>query len=230
MALIVRIDVDRPYGKHPLRRHLWSRLGSDLYFPHVEVLGYLDELKRMLGILNNAKARSYVFFRKCTLPSIAVMSMMTEGGHEVGLHLENSRTQTTFIEEKQTLESHVKKPIRAVSKHGSGGTKYGYHHYAPYEPERYLEWAKQAGMNVFLGNLEDPTLMPNSDNGLVSFPSAFWLEPSWRDTSRFTEEWLLTNASQRDIVMLVHPENVFESPELTTSFTHLVTALETKIF
>ena len=48
MALIVRIDVDRPYGKHPGYRHVLSRLSSDLYFPRIESCGYLDELKWML--------------------------------------------------------------------------------------------------------------------------------------------------------------------------------------
>src|SRR5262249_61689917 len=34
-----------------------------------------------------------------------------------------------------------------------------------------------------LGNLEDPSIRPSeNETGLRVFPSAFWLEPAWRDT------------------------------------------------
>ncbi len=94
------------------------------------------------------------------------------------------------------------------SKHGSGRLHLGRHHYAPYEPERYLPWARQAGMRVFFGNLEDPELRPVQDGELLFYPSAFWLEPYWRDTRRFPIEWLLSEAAERDVVMLMHPDNV----------------------
>ena len=55
---------------------------------------------------------------------------------------------------------HFRNTARAVH-------RYGRHHFAPYEPERYLPWAKQAGMKVFFGNLEDPRLQPVEDDGLL---------------------------------------------------------------
>lgn len=231
MALIVRLDIDRPYGKSPLHRHVLSRLSSDLYCPRVPALGYLKELEDMLLRLNSKQARAYVFFRRCTLPSAPVMKLLEQGGHEIGLHLENSRSFTSFVEEKRVLEQHTGKPVRAFSKHGSGGARYGYHHYAPYEPQRYLEWARDGGVNLFLGNLEDPTLEPKqTPAGVRNFPSAFWLEPHWRNTAMFTVDWLMTNARNRDIVLLVHPENVLESSELTSAFDRLIGSLETRIF
>jgi hypothetical protein len=229
MALIIRIDVDRPYGKRPLPRHIFSRLCSDLYFPKVQALGYLDELKQMLLALNERKARAYVFFRQCTLPPASILKLVDDGKHEVGLHLEDSRSFETFLEEKETLERHVGRPVFAVSKHGSGKVKYGSRHHAPYEPEKYQQWARRTQMKTVFGNLEDPTIEQIRIGGLLFFPSAFWLEPYWRDTARFSEDWLLANAPRRDTVMLVHPENVLESPEITRSFTHLVTHLETRI-
>ena len=39
MALIIRIDVDRPYGRQPVLRHVLSRLSSDLYFPQCSPSG-----------------------------------------------------------------------------------------------------------------------------------------------------------------------------------------------
>jgi len=230
MALIVRIDVDRPYGRRPLLRHVLSRFSSDIYLPKVEALGYLTELKEMLRMLNDRKAPSHVFFRDCTLPSESVCKLLEEGGHQIGLHLEDSRSFETFSREKQSLERHTGKTIRSVSKHGSGGAKYGRRHHAPYEPEKYVEWARRASMSVFFGNLENPLLQPQAyDAGFVAYPAAFWLEPHWRDTETFPVDWLLTHAAKRDVVMLVHPENVLSSAGLVADFRRVIGSLETKL-
>ena len=231
MALVVRLDIDRPYGKSPMHRHVLSRLGSDLYCPKVRALGYLKELEEMLQSLNEKRVRAYVFFRRCTLPSSNVMNLLEQGGHEIGLHLEDSRSFASFTKEKTMLERHIGRPVQSFSKHGSGGARHGYHHYSPYEPQRYLEWARKGGVRLFLGNLEDPTLKPEQvPGGVLNFPSAFWLEPHWRDTTAFTIDWLMTHARNRDIVLLVHPENVLGSPELSNAFNRLIGGLETKIF
>jgi hypothetical protein len=230
MALIVRIDVDRPYGKTPFVRHVLSRLGSDIYFPHIETLGYLSELKVILQMLNGVGAKAYIFFRRCTLPSPPVLELIDAGGHEIGLHLENSRSFECFANEKSMLERHVGRTVTAVSKHGSGKAKYGFHHYAPYEPDNYIRWAKASGMKVFLGNLEDPTIPPPQEAaGLRVYPSAFWLEPGWRDTQRFTVEWLLAQANVRDVVLLMHPDNVLADPALLASLEHLLNSLDTRL-
>jgi len=113
---------------------------------------------------------------------------------------------------------------------GGGGGRYGRKHYAPYEPEQYIEWAQQARMNAFFGNLEDPQIRPViAKSGLHFYPSAFWLEPHWRDTSKFTIDWLLSEAQSRDVVLLIHPENVLESPALITQLHLLVRQLKTKM-
>jgi hypothetical protein len=230
MALIIRIDVDRPYGRRPLVRHFLSRLSSDLYFPKVARLGFLAELQTMLTWLNEERARAYVFFRRCTLPSTSIRELLDAGRHEVGLHLENSRSYATFVDEKQLVEHHVGREVLAVSKHGSGGAKFGFHHYAPYEPERYIGWAGQASMRLFLGNLQDPSLEPTrAGNDLLVFPSAFWLEPPWRDTKKFTVDWLRDHARHQDIVLLVHPENVLAHPGLVADFKKLIKTLESRI-
>jgi hypothetical protein len=230
MALIIRIDVDRPYGRHPVVRHCLSRLSSDLYFPKVAGFGFLAELRTMLNWLNEAKARAYVFFRRCTLPSRPVLELLEAGRHEIGLHLENSRSFDTFREEIRIVEGHFGKKVFAVSKHGSGDSKFGLHHYAPYEPEKYVEWAGRTSMRLFLGNLQDPTVEPTqSDNALFVFPSAFWLEPHWRDTRKFTVGWLLERARHQDVVLLVHPENVLADPTLVSDFKRLICTLESRV-
>src|SRR5215475_4756747 len=226
MALIVRIDVDRPYGKSPFLRHVLSRLGSDIYFPRIESFGYLRELKMILQLLNKAGARAYVFFRRCTLPTKSILALIDAGGHEIGLHLENSRSFEAFRDEKVMLERHIGRPVTAVSKHGSGKKKYGLHHYAPYEPGKYIDWARRSGMKVFLGNHEDPSLRPlEGETGLHVYPSAFWLEPFWRNTQRFTLKWLLAQARDKDIVLLMHPDNVLADPSLTEDLRALLGTL-----
>jgi hypothetical protein len=231
MALIIRIDVDRPYGRRPLVRHFLSRLSSDLYFPKINNFGFLTELQTLLSWLNGEGARTYVFFRRCTLPSQPVLELLNSGRHEIGLHLENSRSLATFQEETRILERHVGRKVHAVSKHGSGARKFGFHHYAPYEPERYVEWARRLSMRLFLGNLQDPSMGPTkTGDGLAIFPSAFWLEPSWRDSEKFPVRWLLEHAQQRDIVLLVHPENVLADPGLVKEFKFLIGNLESRIF
>jgi hypothetical protein len=230
MALIIRIDVDRPYGRHPAVRHVLSRVSSDLYFPKVAAFGYLIELRTMLSWLNETSTRAHVFFRRCTLPSRSILDMLDAGRHEIGVHLENSRSFATFLEETQIVERHVGRKVSAVSKHGSGGTRFGFHHYAPYEPERYTEWAQQTSMRLFLGNVQDPSLESKiAGNDLLVFPSAFWLEPPWRDTQKFTVDWLLNQASRRDVVLLVHPENVLADPGLVRDFKRLISTLESRI-
>jgi hypothetical protein len=230
MALIIRIDVDRPYGRIPLARHILSRMSSDFYFPKISAFGYLNELATILTWLNEAATPSYVFFRRCTLPSARIIHLLEAGQHQIGLHLENSRSFTTFLNEKQIVENHVGRNISAVTKHGSGAAKFGFHHYSPYEPDKYIEWATRASMRLFLGNLEDPMLQPvYLENTLIAFPSAFWLEPSWRDTNRFPVEWLLEHGRQRDIVLLVHPENVLADSRLIADFNTLITRLQSRI-
>ncbi len=229
MALIVRIDVDRPYGKQGWARHVASRVSSDYYLPRMEWLRYLSELKTILGILNANGRSAYVFFRKCSYPSAEVRELMAAGKHQFGLHLENSRSEEMFREELEALERELGFRVTAFSKHGSGRRRWGRYHFAPYEPERYLPWARQAGLKFFFGNQEDPRLGPVEGGGLVYFPSAFWLEPQWRDTTKFPINWLLREAAERDVVMLLHADNVTSNPEILREFRMVVERLESVI-
>src|ERR1039458_8205842 len=197
MALIVRIDVDRPYGKQGFIRHVASRIASDYYLPQMKWLTYLDELKTILSILEANRKSAWVFFRKCTHPNEEVHALMKSGAHKYGLHLENSRSFATFHNELNSLENSLGFKVQAFSKHGSGRMRYGRNHFAPYEPKKYEEWGKQVGLKLFLGNLEDPQLRPSNDDGLLVFPSAFWLESHWRNTQRFPIEWLLRSEEGR---------------------------------
>lgn len=228
MSLILRIDVDRPYGKQGFVRHLASRLTADWDLPIVPGLNYLAELKSILQILNSYGRPAYVFFRQCSLPNEAVCRLMDAGGHCYGLHLEDSRSYETFAHERELLEAKLGRRVNVFSKHGSGVHRYGHHHYPPYEPQRYLSWARQSAMRVLFGNQEDPTVLPKIEETLVYFPAAFWLEPAWRDTQRFSIEWLINEAQQRDVVMLLHPDNVMSSGVLRQQFLQVVQAVTSR--
>jgi hypothetical protein len=82
-------------------------------------------------------------------------------------------------------------------------------------------------MRLFFGNLENPELRPVREGELLVYPSAFWLEPFWRDTKKFPIEWLLREAAERDVVMLMHPDNVTSSAEIMREFLMAVEGLET---
>ncbi len=230
MAVILRIDVDRPYGRQPFLRHVLSRLSSDFYCPRIEEFGYLRELKEILEMLKARDSRAYIFMRRCTSPSEPVRRLITEGRHAVGLHLENSRSFETFVAEKSSLERTIGRPVLALSKHGSGKGKYGFHHYAPYEPDKYVSWAHRTGMKLFFGNAEDPSITGSRDNGgFQVFPSAFWLEPPWRDTNRFSVDWLIEKGRSSDIVLLIHPENVLADATLMKDFQRILRSTETRL-
>lgn len=222
MPLVLRIDVDRPYGRAPAWRHVASRIASDLYLPRVGAMGYLRELREMLEALQVRGARAHVFFRGCTLPDAATLAALQAGGHVPGLHLENSRSEATFLDEQRRLERHAGLRVRIVSKHGSGGARFGRTHHAPYEPERYLPWLARAGVQAFLGNLEDPRLPAQSRDGLTYFPSAFWLEPAWRDGAAFDRRWLVERSRTHPVVLLMHPENTLGDPQLRADLHYLV--------
>lgn len=218
MSLIIRIDVDRPYGKRGLIRHVASRLSSDYYLPQLTCLHYLGELATVLEILNSRDKPAHVFFRQCTAPTEHLRRLMEQGGHVFGLHLENSRSYDTFCREVAFMESRLGLPITTFSKHGSGVRKFGRNHYAPYEPAKYVEWAKAARMSAFFGNGQDPTVPCNSEANLLYYPAAFWLEPAWRDTRDYPLSWLLCEAKCRDVVMLLHPDNVVSDRSIMSEF------------
>ncbi len=229
MAVIIRIDVDRAYGKKSKVKQLLSRIASDFYFPKIQVLGYLSDLATILEALNEHKVRAYVFVRKCTLPSISILKQIQSGRHILGLHLENSRSFETFQEELVFLETYLGRKVFAFSKHGSGVHRYGRRHHPPYKPEHYIEWGKKMGMKLFFGNGENSEWVDFIDQQLHIFPAAYWLEPYWRDVSKYNYQWLSREAHKRDIILLLHPDNITADKYLFEEFLLILKSLPTRI-
>lgn len=230
MALVVRLDVDRPFGKRDLAHRLASRVASEAGLCLRRLPQYLEDLNNILILLGRRKWRSYVFFRKCTMPSQRSLRLIDEGGHVIGLHLEDSRFFDRYVEELEYLEMRVGRKVEVFSKHGSGKHKYGLHHYPQYEPEKYLNWGQRSGMKAFFGNMQDPTLIPSKHgDSLLFFPAAFWLEHSWRDTQRFSIQWLVNESRSRDIALLMHPDNIMGDPVLTREFNRILESCEATV-
>lgn len=224
MSVIIRIDADSPYGKNTLVRHILSRFRSDFYFPGIEKFGYLNDLIKIIKVLNFYHKSAFIFFRKCTLPTFQMIKQIQKGGHSIGLHLENSRNYNSFKEELKYFKDYFGLKITTFSKHGSGKHKYGLFHYPPYEPMKYISWGKKAGMRIFFGNGENPSTSNYQDGELYIFPSAYWLEPFWRNTNLFNLEWLKIETQKRDIALLFHPHNIIHNKDL---FNELLIILKT---
>jgi hypothetical protein len=230
MSLILRIDVDSPYGKKNPLIHLCSRLASDFDLQPYTMLPYLKYLNEFIDYLNSKSLRGYFFFRKCTLPLDKTIELLKIGKHVVGHHIENSRSFETFRDELNIIEDKINIKVEVFSKHGSGKYKYGINHYPSYEPEKYLEWGTKVGMKIFYGNLENPGLTSTiTMNNILFFPAAYWLEPHWRDTKSFNSEWLIQESKIRDIVILIHVENVFSNHVLFEELESILANTEIKI-
>jgi hypothetical protein len=214
VSIILRIDVDRPYGQRNILLKSLSKITSELSIPRITLNFYLKDLKEILKYLNDNNIRAYIFFRKITIPNQRIMDLITYGKHICGLHLENSRSFNYFINEINYLEKKTGRKIETFSKHGSGKYKYGLNHYVPYEGEKYVKWGLKYGIKLFFGNGEDPAIASQKIDKLIYFPSAFWLEPYWRDTKKYTPEWLIKESKKRDLVLLFHPDNVMKDENI----------------
>ena len=74
-------------------------------------------------------------------------------------------------------------------------------------------YAKQSNLKYFLGNKENPDEREMIKDGILYFPSAFWLNRNYRE-DKFTIDWLAEESINRDIVVLVHPMDVVAGTEL----------------
>jgi len=225
MSIILRVDVDKPYGKHTFTRKLASKLKED-YFPTLNLhFDYLSHLKEMIKYCNNEGIRGMFYHRLCTVPDEETIKLFEIGGHQWGLHLENSRSIDTFTQEWLIFRNYSGcKNAKSFSKHGSGFHKLGKHHYEIYEPKTYQNWAKKMGYEYPSGNgiascAED--LFADS-NGW--FPNLFWLEADYRLPKFSSVEDMINSAKDNLVVVLIHPCNYIADSRTRNDF-HLMVKL-----
>jgi hypothetical protein len=227
MGIILRIDIEKPFGNHTLLRKLLSKAVEN-YFPNALIpFGYLDHLKTLLRFLNKEKVIATLFHRLSNIPDAETRQLIFEGGHESGLHFENSRSRNTFESELLQFKAKMGNLPMLVSKHGSGHHKLGKYHYAPYEPEKYKKWAKELGVRFPSGNR-----IPENRNDLLQidgyFEHVFWMEEDYRKGNFSRFEDFLDLAKKQDLVILIHPESFANSLNLRVEFVKLISMAEEK--
>jgi len=134
MALILRIDVDKPFGRSSLFAKVLSKAREEFYFPGLNKLGYLKDLGVFLDFLDTNSIPAHIYFRNCTAPNAQIINRLRK--HKIGFHAENTQTIDTFKHELDAFRSKfLELNVSSFTKHGSGIFKLGRHHYPPYEPQ-----------------------------------------------------------------------------------------------
>lgn len=221
MSLILRVDVEKPYGNHTLVRKVISKLIENYYPTAPRFYGYLDHLREFLDFLNESNVKATFYHRLCNLPTPDLVQYYKDQGHQFGLHFENSRSLETVKNELDYFEKVVNVKVKTMSKHGSGYYTLGKYHYPPYEPDKYLTWAKQLNVVYPTGNGIASTVEDlSSQDGY--FENIFWLEDEYRDIGFNSIEGLLQAAKQKDVVVLVHPESYFNIKSVRTDLIQII--------
>lgn len=203
MSLLLRLDVDKPYGHHTLWRKIASKLVEETAIVPWKV-GYLDHLMQVLTILKERHITAVLYFRECTIPSPNMLKAIRKAGHAVGWHAEDTRDETSFSIEISRAREKLGE-LHSFTKHGSGIRKLGLNHHAPYEEDKYHLWATKIGVPFYSGN-GIATSAPIALNGF--FPTAFWLESRYRSTTYNEIAKLVIDAQNQDLLILSHPENI----------------------
>src|SRR4051794_32862875 len=103
MPIVLRLDIDKPYGRSNLSSKLLSKVKENYLFPSLDALGYLRDLAAFLVLLNEKKIRAMSYHRICTAPNPAVTELLRNGGHLFGLHAEDTRSIETVRAELNWL-------------------------------------------------------------------------------------------------------------------------------
>ena len=221
MSLILRVDVDKPYGSSNLLQKIMSKLREDYWFPVINDLGYLRSVEHFLMFCTSNNIRAMMHFRNCTLPNQKILRLLDEGRHTIGFHAENTRSFFSFSEELSFFRTQV--PGRSVStftKHGSGYYKLGKHHFPNYEPEKYQAWSKKCHIKFPFGN----GIASSKDdfNDPAFFPNVFWIERPYRSLDFQTLEQVIEIAKHNIVPVLIHPENFCSTKDVREDFKTLI--------
>lgn len=224
MAIIVRIDVDSPFGWQNFFRKALSRIHLD--FSPISLryywLGYHTEVRTVARDLMERKIPAYWFYQLATRPSRTFAKMLMNCGHEIGFHAVQDVSWETFRIEYEKFEKKVGLTINGFTKHGSGKLKLSYLHSPNYNPPKLLNFAKRAGLEYFWGNYGDPSKECQYINGIQYYEGVFWLNTNYRDKEKFTFDWLLHTSKKRDIIALFHPLEIATNKQVRDLYNQLI--------
>jgi hypothetical protein len=227
MPLILRVDVDKPYGNKNLFKRILSKISEDYFIFKIKRLGYLNDLEKFLLFCNQNNISGYFYFRLCTLPNKRVLDQLMEGNHKIGLHLEDSTSYESFLSEISKLRREIPLKITTFTKHGSGSYKLGKNHFPLYEPLIYLEWSKKQDCSFIFGNGITKGQFENKHEDNF-YPEMFWVEREYRNEDFFTNEVLLMAAESNTIPVLIHPCNFISNSQANIDFKNIVSQSKIK--
>jgi len=218
MALILRIDVDKPFGRSSLFAKVLSKAREECYFPGLNKLGYLKDLGVFLDFLETNSIPAHIYFRNCTAPNAQIINRLRK--HKIGFHAENTQTIDTFKHELDAFRSKfLKLTISSFTKHGSGIIKLGRHHYPPYEPQKYLLWSKELNIEYLFGNglWRDQNITAEK-----YFENMYWIDKSYRTDEQPSLSKVVQKAKFRNVVILIHPCNYIADTQVHDDFQRIV--------
>jgi len=223
MPLVLRVDVDKPYGNSNFYNSVRSKLSEDYWYPNFSLFkyNYLAQLDEFLNYCNKVSIKGYFYFRICTIPDENIKKLLKNGGHKAGMHAENTRNYDTFKNEYEKLLDLSNIKLDSFSKHGSGKIKLGKHHYAPYEPDKYIEWAKKLNISFPFGNdicscAEDLKITDDY------YPKIFWIEREYRNEHFKNLSKLIEVAKKEIVPILIHPSNFNSTAAVRNDFKELI--------
>lgn len=218
MSLILRIDVDKPFGRSNLFTKSMSKISEEFYFPRLEKLGYLKYLNIFLDILNTNSIPAHIYFRNCTIPTVRIIDKLMN--HKIGFHAENTRTLDTFKNELDTFKTKLPGlTISSFTKHGSGIFKLGKKHYPKYEPCKYRLWAKELNIDYLFGNGLWANQIVATE---LYYENMYWIDRSYRTNEQPSLEQIVQIAKFQDVIILIHPCNYFAGMQVHDDFQMIV--------
>lgn len=222
MSLVLRVDVDKPYGRANIIEKVLSKVSESYWLPSISAIGYLKHLKIFLTFLSEHNIRAHIYFRKCTLPPNTWFNESLLDRHMIGLHAENTRSYDTLSRELDEMQKYFHPiNISSFTKHGSGTWKSGRHHYPAYEPDKYLKWAER---------LENPFMFGNEEvydvNGFHEennyYPGMFWIDRYFSNGKTPDFQWIINYARDRNVIVIIHPSNFVADKRVKANMQKLI--------
>ena len=221
LGVILRIDVDNPYGWQTGWRKILNYLRLNWWFPAVKSLGYLIFLDELLDDLEARDVPAVFFFTELTVPK----NLERYKDYEVGAHIVSAGSYDEFLVELNDISGRLQRRIHGFTKHGSGKLKLSRRHEPLYDLDEYVKWAQKAKLRYFLGNGENPEERPFFVGDVLVYPSAFWINKNYR-ADKYDLEWLAEESEKRDIIVLLHPYNWATNEQVRNDYEEILSRVD----
>ena len=220
MPLLLRVDVDKPYGNSNIFFRCLSKLNENYSFFNFTLSSYLHHFEDFINVINKENIPSFIYFRNCTVPSKKYFNLNKLKNHKIGFHAENTKSLNTLKNELDEFKIKLDNKIISFTKHGSGQIKLGKNHYYKYEPNKYLEWSQKLNMKFYFGNgiIEKVEDLYNENY----FPNMFWMHKNYRSQAINSIDKILEISKTHIIPILIHPSNFQSNFQVRSDFLYLI--------